>query len=333
MPPAAAYLVGKLMPRFLTSFFFATYLLGLTPLLVAQNHVAGLVYERKGPGFVPIPQAHVEAQSAAGQLVGQVRTDGFERYMLSDLPAGEIVLAAMHSSFYPARVGKHPERKVRCSGAGLCGKVDFELIPNGELEVHVTDVNGQPVDDIIVTVRSLTEPTSGLLGGIGLGQRSHRGVFPAWEMRPGRYRVEAEPEKRQRGLTYHPIATEVEFEYGQTSKTVRLTMPSTRMYRITGTILGLEPPEAPRMLIVLDPEGDEQANGGTQGRRLGAPLDQDGSFLVDGIRRGSYSLSLVRTDGSTLRPSQGPEHSLGKIKVDDDLRGLLFTLPVGIRLE
>ncbi len=321
------------MLRFLANRCFATSLLILTPLLVAQNQVAGLVYERKGPGFVPIPQAHVEAQSAVGKTVGQVRTDGFGRYMLSDLPVGEIVVAATHSSFYPAGKGKHLEKKVRCSGSGLCGKVDFELIPNGELEVRVTDANGQPVDDIIVTVRSLTEPTSGLLGGIGLGQRSHRGVFRAWEMRPGRYRVEAEPKKRQRGLTYHPIATEVEFEYGQIRKTVRLTMPSTRMYRITGTILGLQPPEAPRMLIVLDPEADEQANGGTQGRRLGALLDQDGSFLVDGIRPGSYSLSLVRTDGSTLHRSQGSEHSLGKIKVDDDLRGLLFTLPVGVRLE
>ena len=321
------------MLRFVTNPCFAASLLILTPLLVAQNHVAGLVYERKGPGFVPIPQAHVEARSAVGKIVGQVQTDGFGRYMISDLPAGEIVLAVTHSSFYPARVGKHPERKVRCSGAGLCGKVDFELIPNGELEVHVTDVNGQPVDDILVTVRGLTGPTSSLLGGIGLGQRSHRGVFRAWGIRPGRYRVEAEPEKRQRGLTYHPIATEVEFAYGQTSKTVRLTMPCTRMYRITGTILGLEPPEVPRMLIVLDPEGDEQANAGTQERRLGALLDQDGSFLVDGIPRGSYSLSLIRTDGSSLHRSQGPEHSLGKIKVDDDLRGLLFTLPVGIRLE
>ena len=321
------------MRRLFTNFFFATSLLTLTALLFAQNHVAGLVYARKGAGFVPIPHAWVEARSAMGKIVGQVQTDTFGRYMLSDLPAGEIVVAATHSSFYPARVGKHPERKVRCSGAGLCGKVDFELIPNGELEVHVTDVNGQPVDDIIVTVRRLTESTSSLLPGRGLGQRSHRGVFRTSEIRPGRYRVEAKPEERRRGVTYHPVVTEVQFEYGQRTKTIRLMMPSTRMYRITGTILGLEPAEVSRMVIVLDPEVDEQANSETQERRFGAPLDEDGSFVVDGIPRGSYSLSLIRTDGSTLHRSQGSEHSLGKIKVNDDLRGLLFTLPVGIRLE
>ncbi len=321
------------MLSFFTNLFFSVSLLSLTPRLAAQNHVAGLVYDSKGAGFTPIPQAHLEAQSAVGKTVGQVQSDAFGHYMLRDLPAGEIVLTVTHSSYYPAREGKHLERKVRCSGDGLCGKVDFELIPNGELEVHVTDVNGQPVDSVLVTVRGLTQPTSSLPRGLGLGQRSHRGVFRTSKMRPGPYRVEAEPEERQRGVTYHPVATEVEFEYRQRSKTIRLIMPSTRMYRITGTILGLESAEVPRMVIVLDPEVDEQANSGTQERRLGAPLDEDGNFAVDGIPRSLYSLSLIRTDGSALHRSRGPEHSLGKIEVDDDLRGLLFTLPVGIRLE
>ena len=160
MPRATGNLLGRLMLSFFTNLFFSVSLLSLTPRLAAQNHVAGLVYESKGAGFTPIPQAHLEAQSAVGKTVGQVQSDAFGHYMLRDLPAGEIVLTVTHSSYYPAREGKHLERKVRCSGDGLCGKVDFELIPNGELEVHVTDVNGQPVDSVLVTVRGLTQPTS-----------------------------------------------------------------------------------------------------------------------------------------------------------------------------
>ncbi len=306
------------------------FLLSAAPLLLAQNYVSGLVHERKGSGFVPIVGALVEARPAAEErAIAQAQTDAFGNYGLRDLPSGDVVLTVSHPHYYPAgEAQRRREKRVRCSGAGSCGKVDLELIPNGNLEVTVTNSIGDPLDDVRVTVRDLAEPARRL--GWVLTQRTWKGVFFTSGMRPGRYRVEAGPTKPQRGVTYHPVATEVEFEYGQKSETVRLIIPFTRTYRVSGTILGLERSQAPRLMVVLDPEEAGPEDPGAETKRLGAPLDENGKFAVNGVPRGAYSLNLIRIDDSVLYRTTGPNQPLWRIRVEKDRPGLLFKAPAGI---
>jgi len=306
------------------------FVLNTAPSLFAQSYVSGFVYLRKGTGFVPIPKARVEAHSTTGEtVIGQIHADAFGHYVLSNLPAGEIVLVASHPRYYPVQTAEHREdRRVRCSSTGSCGTLDFELIPNGDLEVTVTNSIGDPVNDVLVTVRDLADPARVLARP--LKQRTESGVFQTSEMRPGRYRVEVEPTKRQRDVAYHPIETELEFKHGEKSQSIRLVMPATRTYRVSGVVLGLERSLALRLVVVLDPDAAKPADADAKANRLGAALQEDGGFVVNGVPRGTYSLELIQTHDSASYRQAGPPLRLGTIRVDDDLPGLLFILPTDV---
>ena len=307
------------------SFFAALWLTSLTGGAspgFAESFVSGLVYERQDDGFRGIPHARVEARSNAG-VVGQVQADDLGHYVLSGLPAGEVTLAVSHPRYYPVRGADGENRgRVRCSAAGSCGELDFEVIPSGELEVTVTDSAGDPIEDVRVSVHALAEPDEGL--GWGLKQRGVHGVYRTSAMRPGRYRVRAAPSKLRSEGTYHPVESEVEFAYGQTSESVRLVMPFTRAYRVSGTVEDLLNWDALHSFIVLRPEAKGQGEG--EGKRLGATLDRDGAFMLNRVPRGTYSVNLKPVEGTAL-DARGPEVLLGSIRVNDDVAGLAFALP------
>ena len=192
----------------------------------------------------------------------------------------------------------------------------------------VTNSIGDPLDEVRVTVRDLAEPARRL--GWAFKQRRGNGVFFTSEMRPGRYRVEAEPTKTRWRGNYHRVAREVEFEYGQKSESVRLIMPFTRAYRVSGMIVGLERSQALRLMAVLDPEEQGPVDPEAQVKRLGAPLAENGRFVLNGVARGAYSVNLIPIDHSVLYQNGGPQYPLGKVRVDDDVPGLLFSAPAGI---
>ena len=325
--PSIGQLAGFLPPRRCCSHGWAALRLAVflstaPSLLVAQNHLTGVVFQRQDAGFVPVAGARVEARLAPGaEVIATVDTDEFGRYLLDGLPAARIEITAAHPRYYPAsRPDRGGEAAVRCADPGLCAQVDFEMLPTGELEVLVVDSLGVPVEDASVQVRRLDEPGRTLKPTL----RTVRGVFRTSRMRPGRYKVEAEPVEG-RGILYHRVAAELDFPYGQENETVRLVMPSERLYRVAGTILGLEEAVAP-MLVVLEPWAEDAEE--TERRpRLGAPVEPSGHFAVNGVRRGSFSLKLIWGRDSQLDLANSPSRLLAKIQVEGDLTGLLFTAP------
>ena len=297
---------------------------GAVPLGFAESFVSGLVYEKQGDGFRPIPHARIQARSAGAEgIVGQVEADEFGHYILAGLPEGDLILTASHPRYYPVRGSDSKlDRRVRCPADGSCGQSDFEMIRSGHLEVTVVDESGDPIDDVRVRVRALTEPGRKL--DWKLEQRGVRGVFHASTMRPGRYRVRAEPTKPRRDGTYHPVEEEVEFRYGQKNGRLQLVMPFTRSFQVSGMVDGLLRWNALHLLVVLRPQSVDDR--GVQAKRLGAALDEDGTFVLNGVPGGIYSVHLAPLEGTTLDAS-AREVLLGSVRVEDDLSGLAFALP------
>jgi len=311
-------------------FYFATtvcliVLSGAASDLFAQSFVTGRVYRKMGDGYVPIPHAHIEALSdPAGDPIARITADALGHYMLSGLPAGDSIVVASHPRYYPARVANGTLRvRVNCGIAGSCGKADFELIPNGVLEVTATDPGGDPVEGLRMTIRSLGGQGRALRPG--LGQRMARGVFRSFEMRPGRYWVRAEPTGRHRHRAYQPVETEVLFGYGQTDESIRLVMPFTKIYRVSGVVQGVPRQQATDLLVVLTPQVEDPGDG--RANRLGAPLDEDGRFALSGVSPGLYSVSLVPVENSLFAQRGSPQLRLGVICIDNDLVDLEFELP------
>ncbi len=199
------------------------------------------------------------------------------------------------------------------------------MTPNGELAVRAVDAIGQVVEDVTVTVSSVNEPHETIEQPAGF--RDGRGVLHI-SLRPGRYQVHAEPSKRLRSIQYEPAATDIELEHGQRTKTVEIVLPSSRKYRVSGRVLGLNPSDAQRMMITLTPLAAEQETD-AQPRRFGAPLDRSGYFALSGLPQGSYTVELTWFRGSSAPSSTSRGYLLRTMTVDEDQRGLLLYVPPG----
>jgi hypothetical protein len=272
---------------------------------------------------VPVAGARVEARLAGNEdVIAGVETNELGRYFLAGLPAGEIVVTAAHSRYYAAANPGGGKPVVLCPASGPCAKADFEMLPAGALEVLVVDSLGSPVEDASVRLRRLDEP--GRSGERTFAVRTAQGVFRTSGMQPGRYEVEAEPPQRQ-GVVYHRVAGELDFHHGQETASIRLVMPSEPRYRISGRILGIAADATARLLVLLEPEAEGQPE---RGPRMGAPLDRNGYFAINGVPRGNFALTLMRGDDSSqLDLANGPSLRLARIQVDTDQKGLVFQAP------
>ncbi len=298
----------------------AVCLVGLDP-LVAQSLVTGRAFQRQGSGVVPVSHVRVEARSkATGKVLGSVVADDYGSYALGGLPSGEAVVTVSHPRFHAANRGRHEQGALLlCPERGRCGVLDFEMAPNGKLAVRVVDVLDRPIEDITVTVSALGEPDALNKPRI---LRDGRDLLH-FVLPPGRYLVHAAPAKRLHGVAYEAASKEIEFEHGRQNKTVEVILPSSRKYRVSGRVFGLEPTNARRMMITLalisaGHETDETL-------RYGAPLDRSGYFALGGIPRGSYNVELTWLPEVLTPENHG--HLLQMITVDEDLRGLLLAAP------
>jgi hypothetical protein len=298
----------------------------LPSLLGAQSYITGLVFLGQGAGYVPVPGARVETRRAgSSEVLGAVETDSLGHYFLN-VPAGPIAVTVSHPRYYPRKdADRSGETRAECPGSGPCSRVDFEMLATGEVEVVVVDSLGLPVEDASVEVRRVDGRDRARTPAV----RAAGGVLTAFGIRPGRYEASAAPVEA-RGMVYQAAAAAFDFRPGQDQVRVRLVMPSERLFRISGRILGLAGSARP-MLIVLEPQRETMQDAG-RGLRLGAPLDSGGHFAVNGVPRGSYSLKLVWERGSRLDLDGSRSRVLAKIRVDADRKGLLLTAPADVDL-
>jgi hypothetical protein len=196
------------------------------------------------------------------------------------------------------------------------------MAPNGEPEIRVVDETGRPVADAAVSVQEVNERGSVEQPMTTLGRR--RGSFGA-QVAPGRYRVQVEPPKRGRGITYHGFTEDVLLEHAQAQKTVEAVLRASRAYLVSGRVLLPDPERAERMMVALRPveHGLPEV---ARSARIGAPLDKWGRFVVHGVAPGVYELRLSWLDDA-VSTKDSESYLLREVTVADDVKGLLLAAP------
>ncbi len=283
---------------------------------------------------MPVPRALIEATSPEGYTVAAIVADDLGRYVITGLPQGPLVLRVSHPRFHSAPGDRHQEgAAIRCPSSGRCATVDFEMIemiPNGELEIHVVDGAGRPVRSAAITVHAIDEageaasPTTKPRVG-------YRGSFRV-RVPPGWYRVQVEPPPRQRGITYHRVKQDVLLEHSRERKTVELVLHSSRTYEVSGKVLLSESQDAERMMVLLRPVQHDLPDVPRQSvrpTRLGAPLDKRGRFVLHDVAAGVYDTELTWLDHA-LSSKDAVSYPLRKVTVLGDLKGLLLIAPTVI---
>jgi Carboxypeptidase regulatory-like domain len=309
---------------------------------VVTNAVTG---ERLRKAYVRLHPASGDARPAT--------TDDQGRFGFDNLKPGTYRLEAEHLGFllslFTDATGTSIELHLT---AGETADVNVKLTPQAAISGRLVDSDGDPwVHGSIRVSRSVFKQGKRQLEGAGDGgEVDDRGQFRVGQLAPGTYYVSGVPsagwevQNRSRsegGLqsAWYPSAfdlqnaTPVVLSPGQELSGVEIRLRRSAMYRIRGTVSGLDaipkvagqPAQVYRRVWASPVSGG--AGLGHEGR-----LRPDGTFEIEGVPSGEYDVAL----------SQGmPPVVLGetKVRVDDrDVDGLSiearsYTLKGSVRFD
>ena len=216
------------------------------------------------------------------------------------------------------------------AGDTLTG-VDFHLPRGAVLTGTVFDQHGQPAVGVRVAAQRY-QFTSGRWDMAGIGRddsTDDRGVYRLFGLPPGDYYVEASPrlttsDPTRSASTYYPnsadlgSAQRVSLRAAQERLGIDVSLAFSNTARVSGRVVdavGLPLASARSVsLVARNPSGL---------RNRSAPIQPDGSFVIEGVPPGEFTLY-------TNTPATGTIAVAGGIDVPflpDDLQ--LFTMPMG----
>ena len=299
--------------------------------------LTGTVFEQDGSDAVPLPGAYVQVKAGSPErVVAQAETDSRGRYLIEDVPEGRVTLGVVAEGCYTVKAGGLDSETITrtCPPEGECGSVDFLTARAGVLEGYLNDDFGGPVQGAEVTLTPAPGAAPERLGrgraggrAAGRGYSDDRGYFRIWDLKPGRYLLEA----RMRFLfpawlpKFRLEAREVEITGGGTPKSVSFQLRGDAgVFSISGIVERLTDEEPHPTFVVIRPNASGDDDYWAVFKR--AP---GGKFQMDGLVKGDYVLQAVRQDSEDEREYR----LLAVLTVDRDLMDLRLrpSPPTGIR--
>lgn len=282
-------------------------------------------------------------------------TDEEGRYKLSNVPPGRYHLTAVSPGYIFAEGGANEWQQgkvVNVSAGEELKNLDFTLVRGGVVTGRVTDSDGKPAVEEVVTllpadprerkerrVRPFTAATD------------DRGVYRAWGITPGRYVVyagRARADVFNRGAydagafypqTFYPSVTEesqarvVEVTAGGEQDEVDITLAKlTKTHTAKGRVVDEEGRAVPGVEIAVGSmtAGGKQFAGSMFG---GGKADERGEFTVRGLMPGDWG--VWASAGDIYGGTQGPTYSDPAVfAVDDsDVTGLEIKMRRGVEVS
>jgi hypothetical protein len=215
----------------------------------------------------PILRAHVtvhcgtEDRQHREQAYGALTNEKGE-FSIAPLPPGNCSVNAERVGFVPSN---RTESFTLTSGAKKEG-VKLQLTPTGAITGRVVNAAGEPVEGITVMVETL--------GNTSVDTTDDKGEFRIGGLRPGRYRVRANPQpmpfppeirtdgtiEQHDTITYYPdtvdakTAPRLEVKAGAEVSGVDIKLARTPAVRVTGTVTGI-PPGTKGVMVNAQPSG------------------------------------------------------------------------------
>jgi hypothetical protein len=285
----------------------------------------------------PLRKAVVRAGAAELREGRVATTDEQGRYELKELPAGRYFLNASKGSYVNLAYGQtrpfEGGKPLEILDGQTVEKVDFSLPRGAIITGRVVDEYGEAVADTLVSpMRSMNQ--GGRRRMVPAGRTSMTndiGEFRLYGLPPGQYLISATlrsgtmmgAESNDRSgyaPTYFPgtanaaEAQRLNVGIGQTLTDVNIALLPTRTSRITGTAVDSQGrPLANGMVMVIQRDGMGFMGSG------GGPIRPDGTFTINGLAPGEYTLqaNLPGAFGDT------PEFASTQITVaGEDINGV-----------
>lgn len=286
---------------------------------------------------ISVIAAYFESARAEGPRTSKATTDSAGYYRIAQLAAGRYFISAVA----PAFVGG-PPKTVTLADGEEAGGIDFPLTKGGVITGRVTTADGRPVVlesvALIPVIESGDESSSGF-GGMPQIITDDRGIYRAYGVAPGRYRVSAGGPNGMSAMigmlmrrptpprTFHPNASEeaegavVEVGSGSEVANVDITLGiGSRTYKVRGRVIDADTGKPVRDAIPIYASRKE---GETFLPGMAAPTNSTGEFRFEAVRPGRYAAGAVV--GDLLNPAATTDFYSEKTDfeiVDTDVSGL-----------
>ncbi len=323
------------------TFLALAWSLVLAPAAWGAAFLTGTVSQQDGSDAIPLPDAYVQVKAGSPErVVAQATTDSQGRYLLKDVPEGRVTLSVAAEGYYTVKAGELDSETITrtCPPEGECGSVDFVAARAGVLEGYLSDDFGGPVEGVEVTLTPASgAPPAPRGSGRGAGRAGRRaagralsddrGYFRIWDLKPGRYLLEA----RMRFLfpgwrpKFQLDAREMEITGGGEPQEVSFQLQGDAgVFSISGIVERLTDKELGPTYIGIRPKAT--GDGDLWVKFMGAP---GGKFRIDGLEKGDYVLQTVR-QGSGFEQDF---RLLAELTLDRDLMDLRLrpSPPTGVR--
>ena len=262
-------------------------------------------------------------------------TDVEGNYRISNVAAGNYFVYPLA----PGLVEKAQSKRMLTIAAGeSISNFDFTLLPGGVITGRITNVDGQPLIEERVDVMPVdgspqfTPPV--------VIQTDDRGIYRAFGLRPGKYRVSAgQPTKGLPGFTpkqmysqtFYPSVTEIkkatviEVTEGSETRDVDIVAaPAVSTFTVSGRIIDGAGKAVPGI-----PLGVQQSEDGSSSAAVGGiATNSNGEFKLQDVIPGKYLLFIAPVENSDLRGDPVPFEV-----IDRDLTGLEMKTKRGASLS
>lgn len=263
-------------------------------------------------------------------------TDGEGNYRISNIPAGNYFVFPVAPGF----VEKAQSKRMLTIAAGEAIRdFDFALVAGGVITGRITNVDGQPLIEEHVDVLPLdvplqfTPPESG-------NQTDDRGIYRAFGLRPGRYRVSVGQQprglpgftpKQMYSQTFYPSVTDIskatviEVTEGSETKDVDIVAAAAvSTFTVSGRIIDGTGKPVPGIPLGVQ-QSDENSSTSSTG---GLITNSNGQFKLENVIPGKYLLFIAPMENNDLRADPVPFEV-----IDQDLAGLEMKTKRGASLS
>jgi hypothetical protein len=246
----------------------------------------------------PVRKARVTARGASATY--SALSDASGRWSIPAIVAGDYEVTVERQGYLPP-AAKRPLVQVPEDGAVL-----LELLPLGVIFGKVVDEEGDPLPDVAVHALAYdytrAAPT---LRSFAKVATDDRGEFRLFDLRPGRYYVQAVASDQARAILYHAgvsdvaQASPVDLAPGGEVGGIDFRLGKPPLFRITGRVVEADTGQPLRAVIVAEA-------GGASGWRYSVQCDADGAFAISGVRPGAYHLSVTQNSGPRVMWAEQP---------------------------
>ena len=297
---------------------------------IKERGVPGIaVGVRKGEAFTPF------------EPFQKTTTDQEGYYRISNLAAGSYTVNASAPAFVVADAKDSGKLKTVLVGddENVDG-INFALVRGGVITGRITDADGHPLVEQTVNFYSADSPEQRKnLYTLGSVQTDDRGIYRAFALLPGRYKVAVGVSDDDSTITYNETgkvsykqvfypnvtdlakATTIDVKEGSETNSVDITVNSAlQTFSVSGQLLDEHDQPVPALRFGFQ-------------RLLGQRIqfadkfetaDSRGEFVVEGLVPGKYALTLLSNGNSEVRADSVPFDI-----VDHDVTGLIVKIVKG----